>query len=72
MSDAKQDREFREFVMRKAKEFPEMAVAKVVSEFAQQAVTVTPIEIAEANMTQEQKDQLITAQIQLEKNGSVH
>ena len=72
MSDAKQDQEFREFVIQKAKEFPEMAVTKVVSEFAQQAVTVTPIEIAEANMTQEQKDQLITAQIQLEKNGSVH
>ena len=72
MSDANQDREFREFVLRKVKESPEMAIAKVVSEFTQQAVTVTPIEIAEANMTQEQKDQLITAQIQLEKNGSVH
>lgn len=64
--------EFYEFFQQKVAENPQMSIEQAMSEFKQLGIKVTPIEVAEANMPQSQKDQLITTKIQQEQGAPVH
>lgn len=64
--------EFYDFFQQKVAENPQMSIEQAMSEFKQLGIKVTPIEVAEANMPQSQKDQLITTKIQQEQGAPVH
>lgn len=70
MSDVNHQ-EFYEFITKKAKESPQTTVAQAVSEFIQRGIKVTPMEIAKANMSEEQRNRRITAQIQQQQGTPV-
>lgn len=63
--------EFYEFITKKAKEAPQTTVTQAVSEFIQRGIKVTPMEIAEANMSEEQRNRRITAQIQQQQGTPI-
>lgn len=63
---------FYEFIQKTIAQDPQTSVKQAMDDFVKAGVTVTDGEVALANMSPEQYQDFVTAQIQLEKGTPVH